>query len=192
MAERVPAEAAIVVAGGRSTRFGSDKLQAQVGGRTLLLRTIEALSDCRTVVIVSAADHTLPRDVVRVSEYPRWGGPCAGIAAGVAALPEGTSEALIVSADLARPADAIAALHGMPPGVLADEAGNIQWLLARVPLPALRNRLAQLQAARGVAGIPVRALIGDLDLPIVRVSADVVADVDEPRDLDKVIAPHSS
>jgi hypothetical protein len=127
-----------------------------------------------------------------VSEYPRWGGPCAGIAAGVAALPEGTSEALIVSADLARPADAIAALHGMPPGVLADEAGNIQWLLARVPLPALRNRLAQLQAARGVAGIPVRALIGDLDLPIVRVSADVVADVDEPRDLDKVIAPHSS
>jgi CTP:molybdopterin cytidylyltransferase MocA len=53
-------------------------------------------------------------------------------------------------------------------------------------------RLANLQATGGVAGAPVRALIGRLDLPIVRVSADVVADVDEPRDLDKVIAPHSS
>jgi molybdopterin-guanine dinucleotide biosynthesis protein A len=181
-----PPPAAIVIAGGRSTRFGSDKLLAEVAGRTLLERTMEAVGACATVVLVSAATETVPRGVVTVSEYPRWGGPCAAIAAGVAALPGELDETLIVSADVARPADAVAALHGMVAGVLADEGGNAQWLLARVPLAALRARLAELDASGGADGLPARALIGHLGLPIVPAHRDAVADIDEPHDLERL------
>ncbi|MFE4952045.1 molybdenum cofactor guanylyltransferase [Leifsonia sp. NPDC056665] len=186
MALPPPSPAVIVIAGGRSSRFGSDKLLAEIDGRTLLQRTMEAVSGCATVVLVSATNETLPRGVVTVSEYPRWGGPCAGIAAGVAALPEETSETLIVSADLARPALAVAALHAIESGVLADQDGNAQWLLARVPVAALRAQLAELDATGGTAGRPARALIGHLGLPIVRAHRDAVADIDERHDLERV------
>ncbi|WP_185278112.1 molybdenum cofactor guanylyltransferase [Leifsonia shinshuensis] len=190
MAPTPPPPAAIVIAGGRSTRFGSDKLLAEVDGRTLLQRTMEAVSGCATVVLVSATNETVPRGVVIVSEYPRWGGPCAGIAAGVAALPETTTETLIVSADLARPASAVAALHAIETGVLADQDGNVQWLLARVPVPALGAQLAKLDADGGAAGRPVRALIGHLGLPIVPTHRDAVADIDEQHDLDYLKERH--
>nr|WP_246312789.1 NTP transferase domain-containing protein [Leifsonia shinshuensis] len=181
-----PPPAAIVIAGGRSTRFGSDKLLAEVGGRTLLQRTMEAVSGCATVVLVSATNETVPRGVVTVSEYPRWGGPCAGIAAGVAALPAEASETLIVSADLARPRNTIAALHAIDAGVLADGDGNVQWLLARVPVAALRAQLAELDATGATAGRPARALIGHLGLPIVPAHRDAVADIDEQHDLERL------
>ncbi|MEY9950977.1 molybdenum cofactor guanylyltransferase [Leifsonia sp. EB34] len=185
-----PPPAAIVIAGGRSTRFGSDKLLAEVDGRTLLQRTMEAVSGCGTVVLVSATNETVPRRVVVVSEYPRWGGPCAGIAAGVAALPETASETLIVSADLARPRSTIAALHAVDAGVLADDDGNVQWLLARVPVAALRAQLEQLDVTGGTAGQPARALIGHLGLPIVRAHRDAVADIDEQHDLERLKERH--
>ncbi|MGH1523483.1 molybdenum cofactor guanylyltransferase [Leifsonia sp. L25] len=190
MALPPPPPAAIVIAGGRSTRFGSDKLLAEVDGRTLLQRTMEAVSGCATVVLVSATNQTVPRGVVVVSEFPRWGGPCAGIAAGVAALPETVTETLIVSADLARPARAVAALHAIETGVLADGDGNVQWLLARAPVAALRAQLEQLDAGGGTAGRPVRALIGHLGLPIVRAHPDAVADIDEQHDLERAKERH--
>lgn len=190
MAPTPPPPAAIVIAGGRSTRFGSDKLLAEVGGRTLLQRTMEAVAGCATVVLVSATNETLPRGVVIVSEYPRWGGPCAAIAAGAAALPDAAAETLIVSADLAHPGDAVAALHGIDAGILADRDGHPQWLLARLPVVALRARLAELDAEGGTAGLPVRALVGRLGLPIVPAHRDAVADIDEQHDLERLKERH--
>ncbi|MFF2772910.1 molybdenum cofactor guanylyltransferase [Streptomyces bacillaris] len=186
MALTPPPPAALVIAGGRSTRFGSDKLRAEVDGRTVLQRTMEAVSGCAPVVLVSAADDPVPHGVLLVSEYPRWGGPCAGIAAGVAALPADAVETLIVSADLARPERAVAALHGIASGLLADQDGNTQWLLARVPVDALRAQLAQLEATGGTTGLPVRALLGPLGLPVVRASDHAIADIDLPEDLDRL------
>jgi molybdopterin-guanine dinucleotide biosynthesis protein A len=139
---------------------------------------------------VSATNETVPRGVVVVSEFPRWGGPCAGIAAGVAALPETAADTLIVSADLARPASAVAALHSIESGVLADHDGNVQWLLARVPVAALRAQLDHLDADGGAAGRPARALVGHLGLPIVRAHRDAVADIDEQHDLERLKERH--
>ena len=69
----------VVLAGGQSTRFGSDKAMAELGGRTLLARAFDTLSGfCEQVVIAGRAQgpgHCIP-------DWPRpHMGPLAGIAA---------------------------------------------------------------------------------------------------------------
>lgn len=68
-----------VLAGGLSTRFGSDKALAQFGGHSLLAHAVDTLSGwCEHVVVIgreTAPAPTLP-------DWPRPGmGPLAGIAA---------------------------------------------------------------------------------------------------------------
>jgi molybdopterin-guanine dinucleotide biosynthesis protein A len=68
-----------VLAGGRSTRFGSDKALAEYRGRTLIAHAVDALSGwCEHVVVVgreTAPAPTLP-------DWPRAGmGPLGGLAA---------------------------------------------------------------------------------------------------------------
>ncbi len=83
----------IVLAGGRSSRFGVDKLAVEVDGRPLLHRAIVAVAGVvDEVVVVIAADGARPRlptdlavpvRVVRDAAPGR--GPLAGLAAGLAA-----------------------------------------------------------------------------------------------------------
>lgn len=68
-----------VLAGGRSTRFGSDKALAELRGRTLLSRAVETLEGlCDAVVVIGR--ETAPAPVL--PDWPRAGmGPLGGIAA---------------------------------------------------------------------------------------------------------------
>jgi len=176
-------EAVIVVAGGRSTRFGSDKLRHVIDGRTLLERTVDAARGADVVVLVSASE--TPEGVhIAVSENPRWGGPCAAVAAGVDALAASpATDVLILAADLANPASAISALRSIDAGVLTDADGSPQWLLARSPRAVLERRIAELRTERGALdGLPASALLGVVDGRH-RALADVHADIDSPADL---------
>jgi len=71
----------VVLAGGQSTRFGSDKALAELGGRTMLARAVDTLSGwCEYVVV--AGRETAPAPCI--PDWPRAGmGPLAGIAAGL-------------------------------------------------------------------------------------------------------------
>ena len=83
----------IVLAGGASSRFGSDKLAATLGGRPLLhhaLEAVEAVVD--RIVIVIAPEAPIPSvpdglasRVVIARDVAAHGGPLAGLAAGLAA-----------------------------------------------------------------------------------------------------------
>lgn len=68
-----------VLAGGQSTRFGSDKALAELAGRTLLARAVDTLSGwCDHVVVVGRAEAPAPT----LPDWPRPGmGPLGGIAA---------------------------------------------------------------------------------------------------------------
>ena len=71
----------LVLAGGLSTRFGSDKALAELHGQTLLARAVATLSGwCDTVVIAGRSEG--PAQCV--PDWPRTGmGPLGGIAAGL-------------------------------------------------------------------------------------------------------------
>jgi len=67
-----------VLAGGLSTRFGSDKALAQLDGRSLLARAVEALGLwCESVVIVGRKQGPAPC----IADHPHTGmGPLGGVA----------------------------------------------------------------------------------------------------------------
>jgi molybdopterin-guanine dinucleotide biosynthesis protein A len=104
--------AAIVLAGGASTRFGSDKLVAELEGRPLLHHALEAVATIASpVIVVIAPDAPAPSIPLALSHQvslTRDGvahrGPLAGLAAGLGALADidrGTdSSAIVVGGDM--------------------------------------------------------------------------------------------
>ena len=99
-----PDATGVVLAGGRSTRFGSDKLVASYRGMPLLhhavLRLIEVCSEVVVVLAPDAADPDLPPGVpARFARDATEGeGPLAGLLAGLQATT--TDVALVVGGDM--------------------------------------------------------------------------------------------
>jgi molybdopterin-guanine dinucleotide biosynthesis protein A len=87
----MPRTAAIVLAGGRSTRMGRDKAAIVLGGRTLLQRAIDAVEGVvDEIVVVGAPGRPLPpvtssRPLWLVNDPVEGEGPLAGLLAGLAA-----------------------------------------------------------------------------------------------------------
>ncbi|MCB2078344.1 MAG: molybdenum cofactor guanylyltransferase [Novosphingobium sp.] len=109
-----------VLAGGQSSRFGSDKALAELNGRTLLVRAVDRLSGwCEHVVVIgreTAPAPTLP-------DWPRPGmGPLGGIAAALhLARDEDYDFVLTCGVDSALLPDDLPDLLGTAPACLADQ-----------------------------------------------------------------------
>lgn len=88
----------VVLAGGQSTRFGSDKALAELGGHTLLARAVDTLSGwCEYVVV--AGRETAPAPTIPDWPHPQMG-PLGGIAAGLRlARDEGYESVLTLGVD---------------------------------------------------------------------------------------------
>ena len=87
----LPAASAIILAGGRSTRFGRDKLAEPVDGRPLLHHAAEAVAAVAIDVIVVAPPDVVPPlpDGVRlVHDEAPFEGPLAGCMTGLVAARE--------------------------------------------------------------------------------------------------------
>ena len=69
----------VVLAGGQSTRFGSDKALAELGGRTLLARAVDTLTGFCEYVVVAG------REMAPAPTLPDWPRPAMGPLAGIAA-----------------------------------------------------------------------------------------------------------
>jgi molybdopterin-guanine dinucleotide biosynthesis protein A len=102
---------AIVLAGGRSSRFGRDKLSEPLDGRSLLEHSIAAVRAVSNEVLVITAPlgaPTVDDDVRVVHDSAPFGGPLLGLAAGLAAAREGI--VLVTAGDMPEVSPAVIGL----------------------------------------------------------------------------------
>ena len=177
--------AAIVLAGGRSRRFGSDKLAAVVDGRPLLDIAIAAAMDTASmVVVVGPIERELPAGVLVTREEPAYAGPFAAVAAGLELVD--AEVVLVVAGDLLSPGRALAALltalveePAVDAAVLLDSAGRRQPLLAAFQVVALRGCVAGVDPV----GRAASELLDGLHVREVPDAGGWSRDVDTPADL---------
>ena len=139
---------AVVLAGGRSKRFGGDKRFARLGGETLLARGIRLMGELFPRVVVSANDRPpdLPPAVALVRDRYPDAGPLGGIHA---ALAETGAERIFVHAcDIPYPSFALirrlAAAGAAADVALCETATGLEPLHAfyrRSCLPAIEALL---------------------------------------------------
>ena len=116
-----------VLAGGLSSRFGSDKALAALGGRTLLVRAVAALeAQCDGVIVVGRGD---------VSDRPRPGmGPLGGINAALHhAASHGYGEVLTCGVDCGGLGPDARAELAPAPAYVADQPVIGLWPASAAP-----------------------------------------------------------
>lgn len=170
---------AVVLAGGTSSRFGSDKLAVRVAGSTLLERVLAAVASATQVVVVGER-RPVQVAVTWTREDPPGSGPAAAV---VAALPlVRTDRVVLLAADQPFVDETTVArlLRAARPGaVLVDGTGRRQYLCSAFVT-------ADLRAAAGSADWTdrsVRALLSAIELVPVRAEGREAHDVDTPDDV---------
>jgi molybdenum cofactor guanylyltransferase len=186
---------ALVLAGGRSSRFGRDKLAERIDGRTLLDSAIDGVTPTSTeILVVAAPDATpdLPAGARLVHDAVAYEGPLAGVGAGLRAAHE--SIVLVVGGDM--PALVGAVIDSMLAAF--DESGVQAVVLEHEgrarPLPIALRRDPALAAADVLLADGerrLRALIEALDATVIAERTwraldpygMTVRDIDTPADL---------
>jgi len=192
MTERVTA---LILAGGRSSRFGRDKLAEPIDGRTMLDHVVDRVRDVATdVVVVAAAGASidLPSDVEVVHDDRSFEGPLAGLGVGLRAVDPGVERVIVVGGDMPTVVPAVlarlvAALDRREAAMLADDTRER-------PLPmALRRSVASPSVDRLLddGERRLRALLQHLDVEVIPYetwlvddpAGESLRDVDVPGDL---------
>ncbi len=185
----------LVLAGGRSSRFGSDKLVARVDGRTLLVNAIDGVTPASVeILVVGAPEATpnLPRGVGLVHDPVAFEGPLAGLAAGLQAAHEAI--VLIVGGDMPSLVGAVVESMLVELDQADVEAVVLEHDGRARPLPLALRREPALTAATALLARGERRLRTLLDALTTRVipeatwraldpDARTVRDVDTPDDL---------
>lgn len=190
MTERI---GAIVLAGGRSSRFGRDKLAEPIDGRPLLhhaIAAVQALTEEVVVVVAPGQDSPLPAGVRYTHDVAAFEGPLAGLCAGLEAMDSAIDRVVVVAGDMPslEPAVLSRLVEALGPSIdvaLLEVGGE------GVPLPMAVRRapaLASAQALLAAGERRLRALAGVLRASVI---AEETWRLDDPdraslRDIDTV------
>lgn len=186
---------AVVLAGGRSSRFGRDKLVERIDGRTLLDSAIDGVTPAATEILVVAAPDAapdLPSGARLVHDPIPFEGPLAGVAAGLRAANE--SMVLIVGGDMPTLVGAVIDSMLIALDVAGVEAVVLEHESRARPLPiALRRDPASTAADRLLADGErrLRTLLETLETTVIPEATwraldpygMTVRDIDTPADL---------
>lgn len=182
----MPPYSALVLSGGRSSRFGRDKTAALVGGTSLLDRVLAGVADA-TEVVVCGPRVEVAFPVLWTREDPPGGGPLAGVAAG---LPRVTTQTvLLLAADLPFSPPLVPALLGRLARTSADAvvpvdgAGRRQPLAAAYRTEPLRAATSGLQPVAGRALRDLLAVLTVHEVPARDLPPRALLDVDTPAEL---------
>ena len=182
-AKRTLPLAGLLLAGGRSTRFGSDKALALVDGRPMIQRVYDAVAALADPVFVSVGESNTTYDLPArhiVDRYPGRG-PLAGLHAGLLASP---ADWLLVAPcdmpflDTASLQKLAAARDTTAEAVVAtDDAGRT------TPVLGLYHRrcLARIEARLARGELSLQGLLDDLEVVKVRIDAEVLRNVNDPE-----------
>ncbi len=188
---------AVVLAGGRSSRFGSDKLAFEIDGRTMLDLAVAAVGAVTSrVVLVLAPGVEMPlalasADAEHVHDAMAFEGPLAALAVALAGIE--TPIALVVAGDMPRMVPAV--LRRLASTVGADRpAVNLEVPRRVQPLPMAISVEAARPAAAALLERGERSLrallteLGAASIPApVWLSLDpagaTILDVNRPGDL---------
>jgi molybdopterin-guanine dinucleotide biosynthesis protein A len=185
----------IVLAGGRSARFGRDKLAEPIDGRPLLAHAIDAVRPLAAevlVVVSPGANPAVPEGIRLVHDRAPFEGPLAGLVSGLRAAREAI--VLVVAGDVPEPVPAV--LERLL-AVLDDDAIDVAVLEQAGrprPLPMALRRTAAAATAQRIFGAGERRLRSMLDTPRTTVLDEAtwrvldplgrtMRDIDTPADL---------
>jgi molybdopterin-guanine dinucleotide biosynthesis protein A len=174
----------IVLTGGGAVRFGGlDKASIEVGGATLLERSLAALRDVGDVVVVGDEVGT-SRPVTFLREDPPGGGPAAGLLAGLAGFPRAPHLVVVLAVDMPLvTAETVRRLLDSAAddgSLLVDRDGRGQYLCAAYRTEALLRSAPPYEQQHG---LPMRRLVAGLRLAEVDARGDEARDVDTWDDL---------
>ncbi len=184
--------AAIVLAGGRSSRLGKNKAIVKLTDVTMLENAVQAVKNADPIVVVApkdtfecAFDGKPPGNVVRTLEDPPFGGPVAGIVAGLRAIQSGNIKRVaIVACDVPGAPEAIRRLGGQEMGVdgivAEDHDGYAQYLLGIYSIVFLRGVCENVGSGHERS---VRSFLGGGRLRHEPLSDFLTKDIDTPDDM---------
>lgn len=192
---------AIILTGGRSSRFGgAHKPGTRLGEHTVIsrIRATIATADPACQLWVAGSTRGLSAEeaamVNRVQEEPAHAGPLAGIDAACRAMPGYGARidvVLVLAGDMPLLGPVFlrelvtACRESGQPATARDAQGTLQYLCTAWPAALLASRLAELAPT---ANKPVKLLFGSVDPVIVPVDPTELADFDTPDDFTRVAA----
>jgi molybdopterin-guanine dinucleotide biosynthesis protein A len=149
---------AVILAGGRSRRFGRDKLAEPIDGRPLLDHAIEAVRPFASAIVVvgpPGGNPPVPEDVTLVRDATPFEGPLAGLVAGLGAVVEPV--VLVIGGDMPSLVGSVveSMVGALEPGVdvvVLEHDGRLR------PLPMVLRRDSGLAAASRVYATGERRL----------------------------------
>ncbi|MEC5180909.1 molybdenum cofactor guanylyltransferase [Arthrobacter sp. CG_A4] len=196
--------AAVILAGGRSSRLGGvAKASLVYDGATLLEGALQAARGAGTVVVVGPDPGTLPGGVLSCREDPPFAGPAAAIAAGLSALQRHRAGSggvappltLVLACDMPRVDAALRVLleaagtsspsgqplpEAGPPGdgYMAVADGRRQPLVGLYGTTALQRSVDEAERRGMLINASVSGLLASLDVREVTVPSGATDDVD--------------
>jgi molybdopterin-guanine dinucleotide biosynthesis protein A len=177
----------IILTGGKSSRFGSDKTSTLLGDKTLVAHIIDALQNRFPITIVGPEfEHSLP-SLQFTREEPIGGGPVSALEAGLKLV--STEYVGVIAGDMPFGGRVITALledvlesDGLVP---IDDMGFRQTLCAIYRVAPLR---AALNARATLKGMSMKSLISLIDIEEIALSKDLASsllDIDTLEDLNR-------
>lgn len=180
----------MILTGGASSRFGSDKSQALIGQRSLIEHLLVTLPSYVEVVVVGPQLQMTSRAVRYTQESPLGGGPVAAIHAGLELID--TEFVAVIATDMPFAGQILEVLIDNLPG-LEDATIPLDWQGIQQPLCALYRTEALARAVGQVGtvqGQAVRRVIDRLTVKELSLQPDlrrILLDVDTPSDLELAI-----
>ena len=168
----------MLLVGGDSTRFGSPKALAQLEGRTLAEIGWAALAFCDERLAVGKVADRLDLPFAVVDDGTDVRAPIAGVVAGLRAAANDVCVVLPVDVPRIRRED-LTSLADACHDVAVPQTGPLPGAYRRSALPVLERRLAAGELA-------LRGALDELDVRVVRLPSESLANVNTPDDLDRI------